>query len=215
MIWHKNKFPWKLEYSFVLFIVLGIIIFLIPLSVDNSRQVNIIARWNEKINRVEYMFSVINAHITDEILFGFNKTKTSKDREIYLYTLIKPYMRLKNCPMKKHYNVRYLNGARVYKGEKYYFEDLYFAENKTIVGIKDVKTENPDDALFMMMFDMNGFLPPNKWGQDIFGLNIFDGGRIEPFGYNYDMQKLKKDCSKNGTGLSCSYYYKIGGDFEE
>ncbi len=211
----KGKFCWKLEYSFVLFIILGIIVFVMPFSIDSTRQANIISRWNGKINRVEYMFSVINAHITDDILYGYDRAKTPKERETYLYTLIKPYMRLKNCPIKRHYKTRYMNGARVYKGQMYYFEDLYFAENKTIVGIKDVKTENPDDALFIMMFDMNGFLPPNRWGRDIFGLNIFDGGRIEPFGYDKDMRELKNDCSKNGTGLSCSYYYKIGGGFDE
>jgi hypothetical protein len=26
---------------------------------------------------------------------------------------------------------------------------------------------------------------------------------------------LKKDCSTEGTGVSCSYYYRIGGEFNE
>ncbi len=211
----ENKFCWKLEYTIVLFVIFAIILMIMPFSIDNTRQANIISRWNEKINRVEYMFSVINAHITDDILFGYEKAETPQERETYLLSLMKPYMRIKNCPLKRHYKTRYMNGSRVYKGQTYYFPDLFFAENKTIVGIKDVKTENPDDPYFIMMFDMNGFIPPNKWGRDIFGLNIYDGGVIKPFGFDKDMKELKDDCSKNGTGLSCSYYYKIGGGFDE
>ena len=64
-----------------------------------------------------------------------------------------------------------------------------------------------------MLFDINGILPPNRWGKDIYGVSIFDGGKIEPFGFELDMKELKKDCLD--TGISCSYYYKIGGGFEE
>ena len=66
-----------------------------------------------------------------------------------------------------------------------------------------------------MMFDINGILPPNRWGKDIYGVSIFDGGRIEPFGYDEDMEDLREDCSKQGSGVSCSYYYKIGGGFDD
>lgn len=108
-----------------------------------------------------------------------------------------------------------MNGAKVYKGQSYYFDDFYFAENNSIVGIKDIKSENSTDALFIMMFDINGIMPPNRWGRDIYGVNIYDGGKIEPFGFDMEMNELKKDCSDSGTGVSCSYYYKIGGGFDE
>lgn len=85
-----------------------------------------------------------------------------------------------------------MNGTKVYKGQSYYFDDFYFAENNTIVGIKDIKSENSTDALFLMLFDINGILPPNRWGRDIYGVNIYDGGRIEPFGFDMDMNDLKK-----------------------
>lgn len=162
------------------------------------------------------MFKVINAHITDDILKSFNKAKTSEEREQLLLPIIKPYLRV-NTEMdapKKHYRPRYMNGAKVYKGQTYYFDEFYFAENNTIVGIKDIKSDKSDDTLFMMMFDMNGILPPNRWGKDIFGVRILEG-RIEPFGEGMEMSELKKDCSESGTGVSCSYYYKIGGGFDE
>ncbi|DAB24307.1 TPA: hypothetical protein CPT81_01740 [Candidatus Gastranaerophilales bacterium HUM_20] len=221
MIWLKEvlmskKRYWKLEYSIALFVMLGVILLLMPVSIESTRQANAISKWNEKLNRVEYMFSVINAHITDDILKSMNKAKTPQEREAILLALVKPYLRIntENYP-SKHYKPRYMNGAKVYKGQSYYFDDFYFAENNSIVGIKDIKSENSTDALFIMMFDINGIMPPNRWGRDIYGVNIYDGGKIEPFGFDMEMNELKKDCSDSGTGVSCSYYYKIGGGFDE
>jgi hypothetical protein len=208
----KKHYP-KLEYSIVLFVFLAMVLLLAPFSFENSRQARFISKWNEKYNRVEYMFSVINAHATDDIIHSMNKAKTVDEREKFLLALVKPYLRINTNTQPKHYKPKYINGSKIYKGQTYYFDDFYFSENNTIVGIKDVKTEKVGDPLFLMMFDINGIIPPNRWGKDIFGVNIFDGGHIEPFGYNLDMPELKKDCSE--TGISCSYYYKIGGGFED
>lgn len=211
-----KKHYWKLEYSIALFVMLGIILLIMPVSIESSRQANFISKWNEKINRVEYMFTVINAHITDDMIKGMKKAKTKEEREKLLLTIIKPYMRIDvdGVPVK-HYHPRYMNGAKVYKGQTYYFNEFYFAENNTIVGIKDVLPKKADGISFIMMFDINGILPPNKWGRDIYGVNIYDEGKIEPFGFDKDMTELKKDCSNSGSGISCSYYYKIGGGFND
>ena len=212
----KRKHYWKLEYSIALFVFIGVLLLIMPLSIESTRQANFISKWNEKLNRVEYMFSVMNAHITDDMLKSMSRAKTPQERESLLLTLIKPYMRI-NIDGKsiRHYHPHYMNGTRVYKGQTYFFDEFYLAENNTIVGIKDIQSDKSDDVLFIMMFDMNGILPPNRWGKDIFGINIYDGGKIEPFGFDKEMSELKKDCSDVGTGISCSYYYKIGGGFEE
>lgn len=210
----KNR--WKLEYSIALFVMLGVILLIAPFSFENSRQANFISKWNEKLNRVEYMFSVINAHITDDMIKSMNRAKTPQEREKLLLTVVKPYLRINtdNYPIR-HYRPHYMNGNRVHKGQLYFFDDFYFAENNTIVGFKDIKTDKSSDVWFLMMFDMNGLLPPNRWGKDIYGINIYDGGRIEPFGFDKSMNELKKDCSESGTGVDCSYYYKIGGGFDD
>ncbi len=66
-----------------------------------------------------------------------------------------------------------------------------------------------------MMFDMNGIKGPNIWGKDIFGINIYIDGKITPLGYDWNLEELKQDCSEHGSGVSCSHYYRIGGDFNE
>lgn len=210
-----KKHYWKLEYSVALFVMFGVILLLMPMSIESTRQANFISKWNEKFNRVEYMFSVINAHITDEIIKSMKKASSANEREQILLALTKPYLRIDtvNFPPKR-YTPHYMNGAKIFRGQTFFFEDFYYANNNTIVGIKDVKTEKDSDPLFIMMFDINGILPPNRWGKDIYGINIYNG-EIKPFGYNLSMEDLKKDCSSSGTGISCSYYYKIGGGFDD
>lgn len=211
----KNKY-WKLEYSVALFVIIGTILLLMPTSIENSRQANYISKWNEKYNRVDYMFKVINAHVTDDILKSFNHAKTSDEREQLLMQLVKPYLRINTETYpSRHYKPKYMNGTRIYKGQLYHFEDFYYAENGVIVGIKDLPETRVSKPMFIMMFDINGILPPNVWGKDIYGVNIYDGGKIEPFGQDIEMSELKKDCSPLGSGVNCSYYYVIGGGFDE
>ena len=88
------KHCWKLEYSIALFVMLGVILLIMPVSIENTRQANFISKWNEKFNRVEYMFSVINAHVTDDMIKSMNKAATSQEREKILLALVKPYLRI-------------------------------------------------------------------------------------------------------------------------
>ena len=210
----KNKFL-KPEYAIVLLVLIGVILLLIPLSTGNISQANFISKWNEKYNRIEYMFSVINAHITDDMLVSMKKAKSPQEREDLLLTIIKPYLRINTENKPKYYKPKYFDGSKIWRGEQFYFEDFYFSENKTILGIKDIQSEDPNDPFFIMMFDINGKSLPNRWGRDIFGINIYDNGKIQPFGFDKDMLSLKGDCSNEGTGLYCSYYYKIGGGFDD
>lgn len=203
---------WKLEYTVTLFVVFGAILLFLPVSFENTIQARFISKWNDIYSRTAYMFSVINAHISDEILKSFNDARTPQEQETLLLQLLKPYMRIDMENTPRRYNLHYMNKARVKKGDLYYFDEVYFTEDGKIVGIKDIK-EQGNEPLFMMMFDVNGLLPPNRWGRDVFGINIFKD-RIEPFGKNMPVDELQRDCSKTGSGVYCSYFYKIGGNFD-
>ena len=206
-----KKHFWKLEYSITLFALTGLLLLLMPVRFENYIEARFITRWNDRYEKAEYMFNVINAQVDDEILKSFSNAKTPQEREKLLTRLIKPYMRLHQAEkLPRRYKIRFLNGSRVPKNSEYYFNALYFSEMQ-IVGIKDLH----DGAMFMMMFDVNGVIPPNTWGKDIFGIYIYDGGVIKPFGYNENMDVLADDCSKKGLGLFCSYYYRIGGEFRD
>lgn len=204
----------KLEYMITIFVIIGVILIIMPIDIENTMQANFISRWNDKFARLEYMFSVISVHENDEILKSFKRASTAEEREKILIRIIEPYFRIHKTKLPKRYTVRFLNKTKVQRTDKYYFEDLYLSENGMIVGIKDIENPNSAETIFMMMFDINGILPPNTWGKDVYGVNI-KKEKIEPFGAQLSMEELKKDCSETGTGLGCSYYYNIGGGFDE
>lgn len=204
----------KIEYMVMIFVLFAVILFLVPMSAENTRQASYISKWNEVYNRVEYVFSVMNAHVDDDMLKSLRKAETTKEKEKILLAVVKPYLRINTETMlSKHYRPKFKNGSKIQNNDRYYFDEFYYARNKLVVGIKNIKTLDQNDPFFIMMFDVNGIRLPNRWGVDIFGINIYDKGRIEPFGYEKSLDELKEDCSKNGTGVECSYYYKIGGEF--
>ncbi len=212
----KKNF-WKIEYSVTLFILIGILMFLIPMKFENYYQAGLISAWNERYDEVSYMFTVINAQKNDEILKSFSNTADSQLREKLLMQLVKPYLRLQiSEKIPKRYYPKYMNGDKVLENDEYNFKDMYFSENcMQIVGIKDIEREDENSPWFMMMFDVNGVLPPNTWGKDIYGIYIYNEGKIKPFGYDKTQEDASLDCSEIGSGISCSYYYRIGGGFSD
>lgn len=207
---------WKVEYTLTLFAIFAIFILLLPTTIQNARQASLISKWNEKYNRVNYMFSVLNTHANEDIIKSLKNAQTQAEKSRLMILLMQPYLRISsdNVP-KRHYRPRYLNNNKIKKNDLYYFEDFYFAENSTIIGIKDLIQEKDTDPLYMLMFDINGLIPPNRWGKDVFGINIYSQGHIEPFGKQFGMDELRADCSDKGLGINCSYYYIIGGGFDE
>ena len=211
----KKRF-WKIEYSITIFVIFGIILLLIPSSFISSKEATYISKWNETFNKMEYIFTAMNAQADAEIVKSFKHAKNNEDRENLMINLVKPYLRISaQDELSKKYTPYYMNGKKVSKGDEYYFESLYTTENNIIVGIKDIKDSDIYHPGFLMVFDMNGTRGPNTWGKDIYGINIFADGKITPIGTGWDLDKLRKDCSNIGTGVACSYYYRIGGEFNE
>lgn len=211
----KNKI-WKLEYTITLFILFGTILILLPVSITQTSQARLISRWNEQYNRADYMFSVIKANIDEDTERTFEQAKGDEDRNLLAIQLIQPYLRIDTSKkVSKFYKIRYMDKSKVLKGQEYYFDNLHYMEKNIIVGIKNVKTENKNLPVYKMMFDLNGKRSPNTWGKDIFGIDVYSDSTIKPFGEGLSMDALEKDCSSEGSGVTCSYYYKIGGAFDE
>lgn len=211
----KKRF-WKIEYSITIFVVFAIVLLLIPTSVISSKEAAYIAKWNETYNKIDYMFTAMTAQADIDIVKSLHRAKTNKEREHIMIQLVKPYLRIhEEDLLTKRYNQHYLNGNRVDKNDKFYFDKLYIMNGGLITGVKDIKDEDIFHPGFIMMFDMNGIIGPNTWGKDIYGINIFSDGKITPIGTGWDLDNMKLDCSDKGTGVSCSHYYRIGGEFNE
>ena len=204
----------KFEYAVTIVVIFAVLLLIIPVDIESTVQANFISRWNDKYQKLEYMFDVIDTHESDEILKSFKRAQNAEEREAILLNLIQPYLRLTKTKLPRRYSPKFMNGERISLTDRYYFEDMYVSDNGMIVGIKDIDSPDERAPKFRIMMDINGKLPPNIWGKDIFGVNIFSNG-VEAFGSNLPMEKLKLDCSELGTGVGCSYYYKIGGGFDD
>ena len=210
---------WRVEYTITLLIIFAGVLFFIPTSLTSTVQANIIAKWKDCYKKLTYMQDVILKQEKEKILTSFKRAKTPDQREDLIIELIKPYFRLANYKVPKRYKVKFMDKTPVPTTSVYYIEDYYFSDNKMIVGIKDIpnsdiKNNGSEDTMFMMTFDINGFLPPNTWGKDVFGAKIYSN-KVEPLGQDLSLQELKNDCSENGKGIGCSYYYQIGGNFSD
>ena len=211
-----KKLRWKIEYSITIIVVFAILLLLVPTRFIASKEATFISTWNEIYHKMEYVFNAMNAHADADIAKGFKNAKDDRAREQMMMNLVKPYLRITpNSDLNKRYKPLYMNNQKVKKGDEYYFDNLYISTNNKIVGIKDVKDSDIYHPAFRMMFDVNGLKAPNTWGKDIFGINIFVDGKITPIGAGHDIETLQKDCSDLGSGVFCSYYYRIGGDFKE
>lgn len=211
----KKRF-WKIEYSITIFVVFAIVLMLIPSNFIVSKKVTYISKWIKTFNQMEYIFTAMNAQVDSNIVKSFKNAKINQEREDLMMALVKPYLRIsEQDELHKKYTTHYMNGIKVQKGDEYYFNNLYKGESDTIIGIKDIKDEDVFHPGFIMLFDMNGLNGPNTWGKDIYGINIFVDGKITPLGAGWDIRDIQQDCSEHGSGISCSHYYRIGGEFNE
>lgn len=181
----------------ILFVIFLIVAFLVaPLSLDDSLQAKNASRWRSVQEDFSNIFSSINTQKEDS-------EKTFE--EIFTSTVANE---IKGDA--KPYKITFMNGT--------YPDDAYrFGEFKTTYSNATIATklfETPQDSRKgILMYDVNGSIGPNVWGKDVFGLNIYEN-KLEPFCKNDSLNIQKQDCSKRGSGLCCSNYYLVGGNFD-
>lgn len=208
----------KVAFTLVeVLLVLGLILLtasvLIPNLIEDNKKLDIISKWKNSYRNIEYIFTAIKTQMSETDIVAFKKASSAKEKEDLFIELMTPYFRLTDPVEKGSYKLTYLNGTLVKEKEDYFISNLYNTNNGNIVGLKWLNTpENLSDKIpiAILLYDLNGAYAPNRWGQDVFAINIFRN-RIEPLGKIEDESLLKKDCSKNGTGVTCSYYYHIYG----
>lgn len=209
----KNGFT-IIEVVFVFLLILATTFLILPRSLNSTKQARYISKWSETYSKMEYVYSVIKAQNEEALAQKFLNAKNNEIREAIVIDTIKPYLRIKSGVETCSYKQLYKSKVAVLKGDKYYFYNFYLTDDGEIVGLKWFAKECTDDNICgVMAFDVNGEEEPNTWGEDVFGLNVYNN-RIEPIGKHLSTDILKTDCSKIGTGVDCSYYYLIGGEFE-
>jgi type II secretory pathway pseudopilin PulG len=180
----------------ILFIIFLIVAFLVaPLSLDDTRQAKNTSKWRSVQNDFTNIFYSVNTD-RDE-----NKTEFNK---VFLKVLEND---IKNDI--ESYRITFMNGT--FPNDTYRFKDFKNTHSNATLAIK--LFDNPQEKYGVLLYDVNGKSGPNVWGKDVFGMDIYED-RFEPFCKEESISKQKEDCSKNGTGLCCSSYYLIGGNFD-
>lgn len=182
----------EVSILFVIFLIVALLV--APMSIDDTVLVRNISKWRSVQQDFQNIFYAMNVHEINDVAMN-EKFKLIVANDVK--TEIEPY------------KITYMNGN--YPSNEYIFTKFYLTNGNSTLSYKYF--DKPiDDAIGYLLFDVNGTALPNKWGKDVFGLKIY-ADKLEPFGKNYALEYQKKDCSKHGTGISCSNYYLIGNNF--
>lgn len=181
----------------ILFVIFLIVAFLVaPFSLDDSMQAKNTSRWrNVQGDFVNIFYAINTQREQDKTTFelAFQDTISNEIKGD-----------------AKSYKINFLDGT--YPNETYRFREFKTTYSNATIATK--LFEEPNNGIRgVLMYDVNGSSGPNVWGRDVFGFNIYED-RFEPFGKNDPLSVQKQDCSKHGTGLSCSNYYLVGGSFD-
>lgn len=210
---YKNKAFTLTEIFVVILLIVITACLVISDLIEDNKKLDTISKWKNTYKNVEYVFSALQMQATETDNISFKKALNNQEKETVLYEMLTPYFRMENEVLNQNYKTYYLNGKAIKENDDYYITNLHTTNSGKIVGLKWLNTpEKIQDKLpvALMSIDLNGIKKPNKWGYDIFGVNIYTN-RIEPLGKSDDEYLLKSDCSKKGKGLTCSYYYYIYG----
>ena len=183
----------------ILCVIFLIVAFLIaPLSLDDTMQAKNASRWRN----VQTDFINISESV--------NNQREELGESFDFKTVIKQIINNETKNEILPYKISYMNGVSSNKKLPFnHFRTTY--SNATIA--VELYEQPQNEKYGEILYDVNGTTGPNIWGKDVFGLDITEQG-FKPYCKMEPLHIQKRDCSKNGSGLCCSNYYLIGGNFD-
>lgn len=176
----------------VILIIVGCLV--VPFAVDDTRQAAHVVEWRALQDRITHAFNAAKIYgDTDNNELEDYIMKSISDEA---YEKIKPY------------KIKYMNGRPATGIGN--FPNVYAVGEDNVIGFRWYPEEM--ELRGIMFYDINGKIGPNRWGKDVFGVNIYHD-KVEPLCSRKPHKEIKEDCSKTGTGCCCSYYYLVGGNF--
>lgn len=198
----------------IMAVFLLVVLIVMPFNLINLEQAERIAKWKSEFEQLKYCFSLVNLHEGKIVPSSEEVGKIITDE--YLLERIKPYFNFsdENIKSLKKYSYRKMNGAPVDRESQFYFDKFFLDKNGMVISIrKNLKEDKSEkNPLFFMYVDINGVEKPNRIGQDVFFISIYEN-HINALGNGKEYIKLKSNCSPIGNGLYCSEYYLLGGRF--
>lgn len=178
---------------FIIFLVVAVLI--VPLSVEDAVNTKNTAKWQ----RVQSGFSSIPISI-------MHSQNYKRDGSIIVEDFMAALIKIHPLKDVENYKIKYLNGEQ--PDEKYTFPEIYNTNNGATIAFiwygDTNKKVGEDKVIGMIMYDVNGKRGPNVWGKDVYGLNLYTN-KVEPIGKGEDPMTVENDCSRQGTGVYCSF----------
>ncbi len=207
------------EVAVVGFLLVAIVCMFLGKVFDISQESDVIYKWKKVLASAQYSYDVLLLTKKNDLEQSLKLSQPQRDGAIL--ELFKTTLNLDTVNDKlpekslKSYKYRFLNGLSVSSDTKYYVQKMgYSPDKRVLVGINwfNDKCLKGQDLCGIIVFDLNGTKMPNRFGLDVFGVNIY-GDRLEPFGTGLSYQDNEKNCRRLETGVTCSKFYLMGGQF--
>ena len=207
------------EIVVIIFIVIAVICILFAKIFGVKQESGIIYNWKKTLSATQYSYNVLLLTKKDELAKTIKlepEVRNEKILNLFKTTLhVNTVDSVNSSRSLKRYRYRFLNGRRIPKESKYYVKDfVYSPDGKIMAGLNWTNDDcfSHDGLCGVLLFDMNGVKLPNRFGLDIFGVNIYRD-KIEPFGSGLSYEENQLNCRRLETGVTCSKFYLMGGQF--
>lgn len=207
------------EIVVIIFIVIAVICILFAKIFGVKQESGIIYNWKKTLSATQYSYNVLLLTKKDELAKTIKlepEVRNEKILNLFNTTLnVNTVDSVNSSRSLKRYRYRFLNGRRIPKESKYYVKDfVYSPDGKIMAGLNWTNDDcfSRDGLCGVLLFDMNGVKLPNRFGLDIFGVNIYRD-KIEPFGSGLSYEENQLNCRRLETGVTCSKFYLMGGQF--
>lgn len=207
------------EMAVVVFLVIAISFMLLGKVFGVSQESDLIYSWKQVLISAQYSYKV--TVLTQKPLLDEVIKKNGSERNIAVLNLLRATLNTKGvkptAPVEPltNYKYRFLNGKQIPDDSHYHVTDFVYSPNgKIVIGLNWLREDcdETEDACGVILFDLNGKKAPNRLGLDVFGVNIYRD-RLAPFGAGMDYQKNQQNCQRFETGVTCSQFYLMGGQF--
>lgn len=216
---HKKLFLSFAEIVVIVFITIVIFCIFLGKTFGISQQSDIIYNWKKALASAQYSYNVILLTQKNKLLETMQEESTKRNTtilNIFKDTLnTDTVVKIDAQKPFKNYKYRFLNGKQVPIESKYYASNFtYSPDGRIMVGLNWMNQDcfETEDLCGVLVFDMNGVNPPNRFGLDVFGVNIYKD-RLEPFGTGLSYEENQRNCRRLETGVTCSRFYLMGGQF--
>ena len=207
------------EIVVIIFILIAVFCMLFAKVFGVKQESGIIYNWKKTLIATQYSYNVLlltQKEEMEKIIKLPEHERNTRILDLFKTTLnVNTIDTVNSNRSLKNYKYRFLNGRRIPKDSKYHIKEfVYSPDGKIMAGLNWINDDcfNNDGLCGVIIFDMNGVKLPNRFGLDVFGANIYRD-KIEPFGSDLSYEENQINCRRLETGVTCSKFYLMGGQF--